>query len=143
MNPRPLATPYRMEAPFFEEAELWELPLDFVDDLEEVLTELEELEPLDAEELVEEAEPPLLPVVLFPAPLFWEVPTLEDVLPPLADADLLVFTPLDAALVLDVEVDAVPALACVVPDFRRYDGIFTVFRAVVRIFCAVSVTSLA
>ena len=107
MNPSPLATPYRMEALFFEE-------------LEVLLLELE-LTFAEADELAV----PLLPAATPVAAL----PLLEVVLA----LDFL----------LDVDVDAVPALACVVPDFRIYDGISTIFRAVALIFCAVSVTSRA
>ena len=116
MNPSPLATPYRMEALFFEEL----LPLE----PELLLLEL----PLDFAVVFEEAEE----AVLLPEPeLPVDVPLLEDL------------APLEAAFVLLVDVDAVPALACVVPDFRIYDGISTVLRDVVLIFCAVSVTSRA
>ena len=130
MNPSPLATPYRMEAL------LLELLLDFA----AVFEKVEEAVPLPE---------PELPV---------DVPLLEGILPPEADFPLLEdlavlpeellaldedLAPLEAAFVLLVDVDAVPALACVVPDFRIYDGISTIFRAVALIFCAVSVTSRA
>ena len=106
MNPSPLATPYRMEALFFEE-------------LEALLLELE-LAFAEADELAVPLLPAAMPV-----------------------AALLPLDVLALDFLLDVDADAVPALACVVPDFRIYDGISTVLRDVVLIFCAVSVTSRA
>ena len=143
MNPSPLATPYMMEALFFEELLplepellLLELPLDFA----VVFEEAEEAVLLPAPELP--VDVPLLEEIL---PLEVDFPLLEDLAVPteellVLDEDL---APLEAAFVLLVDVDAVPALACVVPDFRIYDGISTVLRDVVLIFCAVSVTSRA
>ena len=43
----------------------------------------------------------------------------------------------------DAEVDALPAFAFVVPDFRTYDGILAVFFFVFMTFCAVMAISLA
>ena len=115
MKPSPLATPYRMEALFFAGVELDFAELDFLEDDVPELDEPDFPLELDALELPDVLElVPELVDALFEE-LFLEPVELPDLLELTLPAALLLP---EEALLLVLEVDAVPALASVAPDFR-------------------------